>query len=446
MQYKVVKFGGTSVGSPERMNEVARLINNSEPKIVVLSAVAGTTNKLVEIASKLRSNQIEEAAALTHQLHDEYKAFITQLYRDKDTLNKAGEFIHSHFNHILSLTKGEFTVHEENAILAQGELLSSGLFHFFLQEKNIPSQLLSALDFMRVDKDHEPDHEYIQENIRKELKKYQDSNLFITQGYICRNIFGQVSNLKRGGSDYTASIIGAAVGASQIEIWTDIDGMHNNDPRIVKNTKPVRKLSFEEAAELAYFGAKILHPSCIHPAHKANIKVLLKNTMQPDAEGTVISSEFKSTGIIAVAAKDGITAIKIRSGRMLMAYGFLRRVFEIFERYKTPIDMISTSEVAISLTIDNDQSLKEIITDLSSFGSVEADTNQTIICVVGDLIADNKGYVYRVLEPLQNIPVRMISYGGSKNNVSLVINTKDKEAALNSLHNSLFASNEKQSA
>jgi aspartate kinase len=438
MNFKVVKFGGTSVGSPDRMKEVARLINTDEPKIVVLSAVAGTTNKLVAIASLLHKKQVEEATTAINELHEEYKNFVNSFYAQKATLEKATNFIQAHFEYIRAFTQDMFTIHEENAILAQGELLSTGLFHLYLQEENINSALISALEFMRVDKDHEPDEFYIKSNLRKELEKHPNTKLFITQGYICRNIFGEISNLQRGGSDYSASIIGAAAEASQIEIWTDIDGMHNNDPRIVPNTKPVRKLSFEEAAELAYFGAKILHPASVHPAQKANIRVLLKNTMEPQAEGTVISSDHKSKGITAIAAKDGITVIKIRSGRMLMAYGFLRKVFEVFERYKTPIDMITTSEVAVSLTIDNPTRINEIVAELSSFGSVEVDDNQSIICVVGDMLAENKGYAFRVFESLKEISIRMISYGGSKNNVSFVVNNRDKNEALIALHHGIF--------
>jgi len=331
-----------------------------------------------------------------------------------------------------------FTANEEKAILAQGELLSTALFHYYLEEIGEPSILLSALNFMRIDENEEPDLTYIETHLKQELAKHPDQKLFITQGYICRNNFGEIDNLKRGGSDYTASLIGAAIHAEEIQIWTDIDGMHNNDPRFVNKTHPIKQLSFDEAAELAYFGAKILHPTCVLPAQSRKIPVRLLNTMQPEALGTLINEKTSGEGIKAVAAKDGITAIKIKSGRMLLAYGFLRRVFEVFERYKTPIDMITTSEVAVSLTIDNDSNLSLIIKELEEFSSVEIDKNQTIICLVGDFGPEKQGVVVHILEALKNIPIRMISYGGSHYNVSLLVNADKKKEVLQAINAGLF--------
>lgn len=436
---KVLKFGGTSVGSAERMKTVADLIQNGEPKIVVLSAMSGTTNQLVQIAEKLYQNKKEEANALIDALHHTYKQVVETLYYSIDKKKQANELLSHYFDYIRGFTQDLFTVHEERAILAQGELLSTALFQFFLEEQQIRSVLLPALNFMKIDDNEEPDADYIEKNLKAELANHTGVAIFITQGYICRNAFGEIDNLKRGGSDYSASLIGAAADASEIQIWTDISGMHNNDPRVVKNTYPIAELSFDEAAELAYFGAKILHPSSVLPAKQKNIPVRLLNTMQPEAKGTIIQSE--ATGgpsIKAVAAKDDITAIKIKSGRMLLAYGFLRSVFEVFERYKTPIDMITTSEVAVSLSIDNDRHLKEIVAELKEFGQVEVDQEQTIICVVGDFIADRRGAGLKIFESLKNIPLRMISYGGSKNNISLLINTADKVEALNKLNEGIF--------
>ena len=424
------------------MKAVADLIQQGEPKIVVLSAMSGTTNQLVQIAEKLYQNENKEANALIDALHDKYKQVVEQLYTTEGKKKQARELLDHHFDYIRSFTLDLFTLHEERAVLAQGELLSTALFQFFLEEQGIASVLLPALNFMKVDENEEPDMDYIARNLQAELEKHPDTTLFITQGYICRNAFGEVDNLKRGGSDYSASLIGAAANVSEIQIWTDIDGMHNNDPRIVKNTFPIAELSFDEAAELAYFGAKILHPSSVQPAKQKNIPVRLLNTMQPDAPGTTISSvKSQRGGFKAVAAKDGITAIKIKSGRMLLAYGFLRSVFEVFERYKTPIDMITTSEVAVSLTIDNDKYLSDIVRELEEYGQVEVDKDQTIICVVGDFIAERSGSGLKIFESLKNIPLRMISYGGSKNNISLLINTTDKEKALVLLNEGIFERN-----
>jgi aspartate kinase len=437
---KVMKFGGTSVGSAQRMKNVATLITaDNEPKIVVLSAVSGTTNKLVAIADAIFKQETELAIRQIDLLKKEYQTLIQELYKTENALEKSKQLLQENFNYLVSFTRDLFTVYEERALLAQGELLSTHLFQFYCEEQGIPTQLIPALDFMRIDKNLEPDEYYIQSNLGNAIKQNPTTSIFITQGYICRNAFGEIDNLKRGGSDYTATLVGAGVKASEVQIWTDIDGMHNNDPRIVEGTSPVENLSYNEAAELAYFGAKILHPSCVWPAQKNNIPIVLKNTMQPEAKGTVISGNSESNRITAIAAKDGIVAIKIRSGRMLNAYGFLRSVFEVFERYKTSIDMITTSEVAVSLTIDDATNLKFIVEELEKYAFVEVDTHQTIVCVVGDFISERKGYAEQIFASLKNIPIRMISYGGSHNNVSILINENDKESALKSLHSGLFS-------
>lgn len=435
---KVLKFGGTSVGSPERMKKLLDIINASERQIVVLSAVSGTTNNLVEIAQAYLTGDKPKAKELILALHAKYEVFIAELFEKEEFLEQGKEVIDYHFELLDALANDLFTAIEEKLVLAQGELLSTTLYHVYLKEIGVPSVLLPALDFMKIDEDNEPLVDYITEHLTPLLTAAPQNNIFITQGFICRNAFGEIDNLRRGGSDYTASLIGAGIRAEEVQIWTDIDGMHNNDPRIVKGTKPIANLSFDEAAELAYFGAKILHPQSVFPAQKYKIPVRLLNTMDPTAHGTLISSESEKGKIKSIAAKDGITAIKIQSSRMLLAYGFLRRVFEVFERYKTSIDMITTSEVAVSVTIDDTAYLSEIIKDLSDFGTVEVDVNQSIICVVGDLGAQTHGYAARVFEALKHIPLRMISYGGSNYNISLLVKTEEKVEALRSLHNRLF--------
>jgi len=434
----VLKFGGTSVGSPDRIKELLKIIDPRQRQIVVLSAVSGTTNSLVEISRAFLESDKQKAAHLVNTLHDSYNRFIKELFSTPQGLESAQDLIDYHFSLISSFENELFTPIEEKVILAQGELISTTLYHFYLSEIGISSKLLPALDFMKIDEDNEPDVEYIGKNLQPLLDQYPEDKLFITQGFICRNSFGEIDNLRRGGSDYTASLIGAAIKAEEVQIWTDINGMHNNDPRIVKGTKPVARLSFDEAAELAYFGAKILHPQSVFPAQKYKIPVRLLNTMDPEAEGTLISHDSEPGKIKSIAAKDGITAIKIQSSRMLLAYGFMRRIFEVFERYKTPIDMITTSEVAVSLTIDDTRHLSDIITELNGFGTVEVDAEQTIICVVGDFGAHRHGYASRVFEALKHVPIRMISYGGSSYNISLLLNTADKVEALRSLHSRLF--------
>lgn len=437
---KVLKFGGTSVGSAQRMKQVSDIILDGEPKIVVLSAVSGTTNALVKIGEQIGANAQNEAKKLIEELEASYYVIIEDLYQKQESKDRAKEIILEHFNFMKSFVVKVYNVFQERTLLAQGELISTKLFHIFLLENNVNAVLLPALDFMRIDIDEEPDMPYIREHAAKELAKQPGAEIYITQGFICRNSFGEIDNLKRGGSDYTASIVGNAINASEIQIWTDIDGMHNNDPRVVEKTKPVATLNFDEAAELAYFGAKILHPQSIRPAAQANIPVKLLNTMEPSAKGTTIYKESDTEGdkIKAIAAKDGIVAIKIKSARMLLAYGFLRSVFEVFERYKTPIDMITTSEVAVSLTIDKLTHLDQIIEELEGFGNVEVDKNQTIICIVGNMINEEEGMAAKIFSTLKNVPLRMISYGGSKNNISILVDSTYKNKALNELNNGLF--------
>ena len=435
---KIMKFGGTSVGNPDRMKALIPLINDEERKIIVLSAMAGTTNCLVEIADLLYAENINEASVKNNNLRSKYHQVVEELYATENFKKSGHELIDSHYEYISNFTLRVFTRLQEKAILAQGELISTSLFHLLLQEGNIKSILLPALSFMRIDKDGEPDSFYIEENLERELKNYPTENIIITQGFICRNAYGEIDNLKRGGSDFTASLIGAAVNATEIQIWTDINGFHNNDPRFVEKTKVIRELSFDEAAELAYFGAKILHPSSVNPAREKNIPVRLKNTLEPDDIGTLITSSSTLQDYKAVAAKDGISVLRIRSDRMLMAYGFLRKVFEIFEAYRTPIDMITTSEVAVSITLDNPEFIKQIAKDLKELGTVEVEENQTIVCVVGDFRTEKTGSAPEIFEALNTIPLKMISYGGSPNSLSLLIDTSNKIEALRLLSKHLF--------
>lgn len=436
---KVMKFGGTSVGTPDRMKEVTELITKSgEPVFVVLSAMAGTTNSLVEIADYLYKKNPEGANEVINQLERQYMKHVDELYTKDATKEQTREFLISEMNYLRSFTKELFTSFEEKSIIAQGEMMSTNMVVNYMQEKGIKAVLLNALDFMRTDKNSEPDPVYIKEKLSAIMEKNEGNQVYITQGFICRNAYGEIDNLQRGGSDYTASLIGAALNADEIQIWTDIDGMHNNDPRVVDKTEPVRQLHFEEAAELAYFGAKILHPTCVQPAKYAGIPVRLLNTMQPDAEGTTISNKTEYGKIKAVAAKDNIIAIKIKSSRMLLATGFLRKVFEIFESYQTPIDMVCTSEVGVSMSIDNSAHLGEIVDELKKYGTVTVDTGMCVVCVVGDLDWSNIGFETQVMEAMKNIPVRMISYGGSDYNISFLIKEEDKKRALQALSNELF--------
>ena len=433
-----MKFGGTSVGSAQRMQGVASLINDGEDKIVVLSAMSGTTNSLVEICGYLANNNPDSANEVINKLEGLYRKHISELYSTEGYKQKTTELVRDVFNYLRSFTKQLFTSVEERIILAQGEIISTNMVTNYLKEQGVSVHLIPALDFMRTDKNGEPDAANIKEKLTEVLAASPKAQIYITQGFICRNINGEIDNLQRGGSDYTASLIGAAIGAREIQIWTDIDGMHNNDPRIVDKTTAVRHLHFEEAAELGYFGAKILHPTCIQPAKFANIPVKLLNTMQPEAPGTTINNEADPGTIKAVAAKENITAIKIKSSRMLLAHGFLRKVFEIFESYQTPIDMICTSEVGVSMSIDNTKHLNEIVHDLKKYGTVTIDHNMCIICVVGDMDWENIGFEARAMDAMRDIPVRMISFGGSNYNISFLIKESDKKRALQALSDKLF--------
>ncbi|GAB2822164.1 aspartate kinase [Ferruginibacter profundus] len=435
---KIMKFGGTSVGKPERMHQVSQLITaDDESKIVVLSALSGTTNSLVDISNAMATGNKSDAKQLIEKLENHYKDFVQQLLKTEAGLEAAGKVLQEHFEFLYIILRISFSEALNKDILAQGELLSTKLFSIYLTENKIDHALLPALEFMTIDAYDEPQVGAIKVKLAQLLKQ-SDKKIFITQGYICRNAKGEVDNLKRGGSDYSASLIAAAINASVCEIWTDIDGMHNNDPRIVNKTFAIEQLSFEEAAELAYFGAKILHPASIWPAQYYNVPVKLLNTMEPSAKGTLIAEKAGSVGVKAVAAKDGITAIRVKSSRMLLAYGFLRKVFEVFEKYRTSIDMITTSEVAVSVTIDNDVNLPDIIKELEPFGTVEIDTNHTIVSIVGNEIAETKDVMKKLFDAIEPIPVRMVSYGGSKHNVSLLIARNYKEQTLQLLNTGLF--------
>ncbi len=436
---KVMKFGGTSVGKPERMHEVAKLITaDPEKKIVVLSALSGTTNALVEIGQSAARFEREKAAEQISKLSSHYHSFIGQLLNTEKAREQALAIIREHFEFLSIILRISFSESLNKDILAQGELLSTKLFSVYLEEQGIPHVLLPALEFMRIDETDEPQLDLIRTRLTELLARYPENKLFITQGYICRNAKGEVDNLKRGGSDYTASLVAAAIQATVCEIWTDIDGMHNNDPRIVKKTLPVEQLSFDEAAELAYFGAKILHPTCIWPTQQQNVPVKLLNTMQPSATGTVIQKSTSTKGVKAIAAKDGIIAINIKSSRMLLAYGFLRKIFEVFEKYKTPIDMVTTSEVAVSVTIDNGIHLPQILKELEPFGTTEVETDQTIVSIVGNEIVETRDVLNKIFEALSQVPVRMVSYGGSKHNVSVLIPSSFKNLTLQKLNVKLF--------
>ena len=437
---KVMKFGGTSVGSPKRIKEVSSLITETgEPTFIVLSAMSGTTNSLVEISNYLYKKNPDGANEIINCLENKYMLHVEELYTTEVYKQKTREFLHDEFDYLRSFTKNLFTSFEEKSIVAQGEIISTNMVVNYLQENGVKAILLNALDFMRTDKNGEPDLQTIKEKLSEIMKANEGYQIYLTQGFICRNAYGEIDNLLRGGSDYTASLVGAALPAEEIQIWTDIDGMHNNDPRVVEDTEALHQLNFDEAAELAYFGAKILHPTCVLPAKYANIPVRLKNTMDPKAEGTLINNVVVKGKFKAVAAKDNITAVKIKSSRMLLATGFLRKIFEIFESYQTPIDMITTSEVGVSMSIDNNTHLDEIVNELKKYGTVTVDTDMCIICVVGDLDWNNLGFESQALDAMKNIPVRMISYGGSNHNISFLIREADKKQALQSLSAILFA-------
>ncbi|WP_242203865.1 aspartate kinase [Aestuariivivens insulae] len=434
---KVLKFGGTSVGSVENMQHVKGIITDGTKKIVVLSAMSGTTNTLVSIASAILNEIPNQAIDTINKLHESYFATIDELLVDNSLNSDTKTYVTEIFNFLLEATYSEYSKTLENKILAQGELLSTYMFNAYLKQEGIRSELLPALDFMRINNAKEPDLAYIKKEFKSTFDATPESDIYITQGFICLDDNGAVSNLQRGGSDYTATIIGAVINAEEVQIWTDIDGMHNNDPRYVENTHPISNLSFDEAAELAYFGAKILHPQTVLPVREDGIPVRLKNTMDPEAYGTLISSDTSENGIKAIAAKDNIIAIKIKSGRMLQAHGFLKKVFEVFETYGTSIDMITTSEVAVSLTIDDDRNLDKIVAELEQFASIEVDKDQTIVCLVGHSIVNHES-TYKLFQILQDVKIRMISYGGSRNNISLLINSNDKVTTLNKLNDYLF--------
>ncbi|MCK5678683.1 MAG: aspartate kinase [Flavobacteriaceae bacterium] len=435
----ILKFGGTSIGTVENIKKVAKIVvANDEPKIVVLSAMSGVTNTLQKISNLLYLNNYEEAKLEIQILSNKYKSIIHRLFNFETSFNKADVMLTYHSNLLLSILDIDFEEKYEKIILAQGELVSTNLFQLFLEEIGESSNLISAIDFMNININGEPEVQTIENKLLNIISNRLDTKTFITQGFICKNTKGEIDNLKRGGSDYTASIIGAAIDATQIQIWTDIDGMHNNDPRFVDHTVSIDEISFDEAAELAYFGAKILHPQSIIPAKEKNIPVLIKNTFKPEAKGTLIHHNAIPKSIRAVAAKDDITAIKIKSYRMLMAYGFLKKIFEVFDKNQTAIDMITTSEVAVSLTIDNTQNIDKIIRELEGFGSIEIDSKLTIICIAGDLAQNKKGITSSIFNCLKDTPIRMISYGGSNHNLSFLVKTSDKIAVLNLLNDGLF--------
>ncbi len=437
---KVLKFGGTSVGNAERLKRVSTLLPKNEPCILVLSAMSGATDWLIEITELAQNKKMVDAIEKGKQLKDKHIKTANELFETKMYRKRGEEFVANIFHRIISKLVDSFDSDDSKGIVAMGEQLSVGLFHMLLTEQGKRATYLPALEYMRIDRESEPDLFYIEQNINRLLHSNPFSTIYVTEGFICRNAQGKIDNLGRGGSDYSAAIIGNVVNATEVQIWTDIDGVHNNDPRYVDNTTPLRSLSYDEAAELAYFGAKILHPQTIHPCRMKGIPVLLKNTLNPQDEGTLLTEKVRAKGIKAVAAKDGITAINIRSSRMLLAYGFLKRVFEVFDTYKTPVDMITTSEVSVSLTIDNNTHLNEIIQSISWFAQVEVERNQTIICVVGDFLATHKGYAARVLDCLREVPIRMISYGGSHNNITLLVDSHYKVQALSMLQH-LFISN-----
>lgn len=439
---KVLKFGGTSVGKPENMKKVSQIVLDNQPKIVVLSALSGVTNLLVKLSEACYQKDNHKIREALKEIQERHLTFIETLLTEKIIKEKVKAFLHNEFVALQMLSETEnFVAQTEKEILSKGEIISTHIFQFYLEELNQKAVLLSSLDFMRIDEGLEPDLTFLEEKLPPILSKYPENKIFIAQGYICLNAQDEIDNLQRGGSDYTASLIGAAIRAEEIQIWTDIDGMHNNDPRFVEGTFPIAELSFEEAAELAYFGAKILHPASIHPARKYSIPVRIKNTMQPEAKGTLIQAENDAQNgeIKSIAAKDGITAIKIKSSRMLLAYGFLKKVFEVFEQYQTSIDMITTSEVAVSLTIDNDSNLQKIEKELKNYGQVEIDPQQSIICIVGDFVSEQKGLASQIFKALESVPVRMISFGGSLHNISVLVPTDFKKEALNALNLGLFA-------
>ncbi|MCK5815190.1 MAG: aspartate kinase [Flavobacteriaceae bacterium] len=433
----VLKFGGTSVGSVENMTNVKNIIKSGGKKVVVLSAMSGTTNILVALSENIRNGEVAEGNKTLDALYIKYNETINELLNQSDLKQEVGNYIDGVFDFLRSCLKETYSELLYNNIVSQGEFLSTFIFSRFLIQEGMNACLLPALDFMRIDRNKEPDNFYIRQNLNRIIDGIPPADIYITQGFICLDADGEMSNLERGGSDYTATIIGSVINAEEVQIWTDIDGFHNNDPRFVENTHAISDLSYDEAAELAYFGAKILHPQTVMPVRKFDIPVRLKNTMSPESYGTLITSKIHGEGIKAIAAKDAITAIKIKSARMLNAHGFLKKVFEIFEKYETPIDMITTSEIAISLTIDDDSHLESIVEELKKFALVEVDNNQSIVCLVGHSIIFHED-THKLFQVLQDVNVRMISYGGSNNNISLLVHSDDKLETLRKVHNYVF--------
>ena len=436
----VYKFGGTSVGSVVNMNHVKDIISTKGKKIVVLSAMSGTTNALVEISSLIKGNATNEAEAKIKALNETYRKTVFDLIQNKALYQEVIQYVNSIFESLLAAVNQPHSVLLHNTILANGELLSTFMFSRLLQQDGLKVALLPALEFMRTDRANEPDNFYIKQNLERLMQDTNEADVYITQGFICLDVDGVITNLERGGSDYTATIIGAAIEAEEVQIWTDIDGFHNNDPRFVDNTTALSHLSYDEAAELAYFGAKILHPHTVMPMRALDIPLRLKNTMDPEAHGTLITNEVNGEGIKAIAAKDNITAIKIKSVRMLLAHGFLKKVFEIFEKYETSIDMITTSEIAVSLTIDNTTHLESITEELEKFAKVAIDDYMSIVCLVGNHIIYHPD-TPELFQVLQDVNVRMIAYGGSYNNISLLVNTSDKLETLQKLQRYVFEDN-----
>ena len=434
----VLKFGGTSVGKVENIMQVAKLINNDTRKIVVLSAMSGITDKLYEISYYHKLNQLVCANEVIEIIRTRFYSTAELLLTDTKMFDKFIHILDEKIIAINALIHNDYTEIIKNELIIQGELITSEMVQVYMEQQKIASVLLNAVNFMSVNADREPNYMNIESRLKEELKKHEDVKLFITQGFVCLNHKGEIDNLNRGGSDFTATIIGSVINAEEIQIWSDIDGMHNNDPRFVDNTKCIQNMSYQEAEELAYFGAKVLHPTCIYPAKVKGIPVLLKNTLSPESNGTLISTITEKVGIKAIAAKDKITAIRIQSGRMLLAFGFLSRIFEIFNQFKTPVDMITTSEVSISVTIDNTSNLENIVKELQKVGDVEVIPDQTLICLVGNLGAETKGELSRILIALKEIPIRMVSYGSNSNNVTLLVNSEHKKQALQDLHTNLF--------
>ena len=436
-----MKFGGTSVASAERIAHVADLITaTDEVKIVVLSAMAGTTNALVEIGHQLMAHHQHEALTILTKLKHKYEAETRLLFPNPQSYDKAWTLVNETFFFLEQMCYAEsFTLFDEKKILARGELLSTAMMLRHLADCGVQAIGLPALEYMRTDKQAEPDEDYIRTHLEELISRAPEgTRLFITEGYICRNAFGDIDNLQRGGSDYTATLVGSVLRADEIQIWTDIDGMHNNDPRYVDATRPVRRLHFEEASELAYFGAKILHPTCIQPAKRHGIPVRLLNTMEPSAPGTLISMDTDKDMIKAVSAKDNITMVRVRSSHQLSHWSFIGKVFSVFEHHCIPIDMIASTETSISLTIERSQLPSEVRRGLEQLGTVEEERELTIICVVGDMEWENIGFEAQILKALEEIPVRMISYGGSDYNLSLLVSAADKRRTLLALSCQLF--------